>query len=269
MEGPKVIHVLYGGNFSPPTNAHIYGVLEIEKILKKIHPDLAKIKIYWTPTSKAQSDSIVQESCVQEKDRIHMLNLLKAEFDKLEHNNIEISVNSSLIDENKWFYQIDSIQLLIRNFGISPSPFNDIIYTVLTENTLKQLINEEEGYKFSKYVLEDYGILFYPGSTTALESDDIVEKYAINAIRKRNLTKRPRIYMIGRTMPTNEAQIARTAAKEGSKAELLDVVPESIADFILSNKLYTSPSCDYKKGGGQKRKTSGRRRQRLKSRRRR
>jgi nicotinic acid mononucleotide adenylyltransferase len=254
MSAKKVVHVWYGGNFSPPTNAHIYGSLAIAKHINETLPDVDEIRIYWTPTSKNENDGFIKQECVSEKDRVRMLEILRDEFNNNSPKNVSVIINETGMVTGLPLILVDNIQVMIHKYNIYNSDNQDLIYAVLSQYVFELALDGL--IKFSNEIISQFNLLVYPNEEVIINNkiltDQLINNYRKKAAKKGISTLNMGI--IPYVVPTKDALIVRSAAKTGDKETILKYTPRKLADYIIRRKLYKNPKCNIFRGGQSRRR---------------
>lgn len=261
MSAKKVVHIWYGGNFSPPTNAHIYGSLAIANLVNETVPNVDEIKIYWTPTSKNENDGFIKTECVSEKDRVNMLEILRQEFNTKSPKNVSIIINETGMETGLPLLLIDNMQVMIHKYNIDSSPNDNLIFAVLSQYVFEMALNGL--IDFSNEILSQFNLLVYPNEEIVANNKAVAEQL-IREFRKKAAKRGVHslnMNIIPYIVPTKDALLVRSAAKTGDKETILKYVPNRLADYIISRKLYKSPKCNIYKGGRRSRRRRLKRRQ--------
>jgi nicotinic acid mononucleotide adenylyltransferase len=262
-----LIHVWFGGRFSPPTSDHIRTIMIAIHELRNRYGADAQINIYFVPISSLHNKPSVHESCVSEGHRLKMLGLEIAKLQKYDLTGTKYHLSTVDIDAPVAFKTIDSVQALMAKHGIlNTMGVDEHMYIALEQCSMEKLLGGE--WFMAKELINSFKYIVFPKDPN-VATDDNRRKALLAEFVKRGhrIGAKNTDFMIVPSLGAGaDSASARKAIRDEDEGAIRRYLIDTVADYILANELYRSMACEGPQCGGSKKKSKARsRRHRIKS----
>lgn len=246
-----LIHVWFGGRFSPPTADQIRTTNAMIRALKHEHGQNAQIHIYFVPISKLHSKASTHESCVLEAHRLEMLGLEVAELVRKRVPGVHFHISDVDIRAPVAFKTIDSVQALMAEHGIlNTIGADEHMYIALEQYSMEQLL--DGAWFMAKDLINIFKYIVFPNDpAVALDAmrrkellDDFIDRgHRIGA-------KHTEFIIVPGLGAGIDSALARKAIRERNWQTVNKYVIPSVAKYIREHNLFKSMACEGTQRGG-------------------
>ncbi len=235
-----LIHVWFGGRFSPPTADHIRTVSVMIHELQRRHEG-AVVHVYFVPISKRHGKASVSERCVSEYDRLEMLRLEIAALEQLGLPRAHFHLSMTDMDAPVALKTIDSVQRLVAKYGIfSSAREREHLYIALEQCSMQELLGGE--WYMGKELLHIYKFIVFPSDPNV--ATDVGRRRSLLAEFEESAKQPVDILILPALGAGVDSKVARRLARTQDWRRLSRVLIPSVLEYIHAHKVYRGDFCE-------------------------